>query len=415
MLHVAAAYRNMRAASALGLTCTGTSFDWKKVGGGRQQVVSTITGENGERYLDWAKEKKIEIRRGVAVFVRPTVVEVDGISVEGKAFVLATGSQDRIPDIHGLTTIPFLTSREAWQLDRVPKSMAIIGGGPVGCELATCFASFGTRVVLVESAPTVLPREETELAALAQEALTGLGVEVVVGAKVLEAINARGGVYGLKIQTGATVTTHAVDIVVVAVGRQAQLEGLGLKMAGVAVDAQGFVSTNGELRTSAKHIWAAGNIKGGMILTQVARAQGVVAGSNAGLSALGKRGAPQKMQLSSVPHVTFVSPELASVGETVAEARGRLKKVLVGRAQTSELVRAIADRSTHGQCIVVAHPRSRKILGCHMLAPHAGEVIHEAALAMRFGATANDILQTLHAFPTYNELLSLAVANLQLE
>ncbi len=412
LLHVAAEYRNTRSASALGLACTGTSFDWKKVGLGREQVVNAVAGE---KYSAWAKEKKIETRRGVAKFVRPTVLEVGGTYVEGKAFVLATGSQDRVPDIHGLSTIPFLTSREAWQLDRVPKSMAIIGGGPVGCELATCFASFGTRVVLVESAPTVLQKEESELAASVQESLAGLGVEVVVGANVLEAINARGGVYGLKVQAGGSVTTHAIDVVVVAVGRQAQIEGLGLEAAGVAVNAQGSVSTNGELRTSAKHIWAAGDVNGGMILTHVARAEGVVAGTNAGFASLGKRVAPRKAQFGPVPHVTFVAPELASVGETVAEARGRLKNVLVGRAQVSGLTRAVTDRSTLGQCMIVAHPRTRKILGCHVLAPRAGEVIHEAVLAMKFGATASDLVQTIHAFPTYSELLAQAAANLQLE
>ncbi len=415
LLRVAGAYRKMRGVSELGLASTGISFDWKKVGAGRQAVVDGVTGGDGSRYRAWAKEQGVDVRLGSARFIRPTSIEVDGERLEANTFVIATGSEDRIPDVHGLSTIPFLTSREAWQLDRLPKSMAIIGGGPVGCELATAFASFGVRVVLVESAATVLNKEESDLSVLVQEQLERLGVEIVVGGKVVEAINARGGVYGLKVQAGGSVATHAIDVVVVAVGRKGRVGGLGLETVGVAVDTPGFIATNQEQRTSAKHIWAAGDVTGGMLFTHVAHPEGAVAGNNAARAALGKRGVSERAVFGSVPRVTFVSPELASVGETVADVRGRLKKVLVGRAHVMGLARAKADRVSWGMCILVAHPRSKKILGCHILAPHAGEVIHEATLAIKLGTTIDDLANTIHAFPTYSEILALAAANMNLE
>lgn len=235
------------------------------------------------------------------------------------------------PGIPGIETIHLLRAKDALALRRQPRTMAIIGAGSVGCELATLFASVGTRVLLVETAATVLPREDSEAAAIVGRRLVELGVEVATGAEILEAINATGAVYGLRVRCGGTVETHALEAVVFATD----------------VDETG-------------------------------------------------------------PRVTLTSPEVATVGLTASEAKARLGGALVGRCDLATLSRSIAERSSPGLVKIVVHPTTRKVLGCQIVADRAGEMIHEAALAIHLGTTVDKLAAMSHAGGTWSEGIGLA-------
>lgn len=238
-----------------------------------------------------------------------------------------------LPAIPGIETIHLLRVKDALSLKRQPKTMAIIGAGSTGCELATLFASVGTRVLLVESAATVLPREDAEIGTIVGRRLVELGVEVASSAEILEAINATGAVYGLRVRCGGTVETHALEAVVLATD----------------VDEAG-------------------------------------------------------------PRVTLTSPEVTSVGLTAAEAKAKFGGALVGRCDVSTLARSVAERTTAGLVKIVAHPKTRKIVGCQIVADRAGEMIHEAALAIELGATVEKIASMPHAGSTWSEGIAKAAA-----
>lgn len=417
VLAAAHAYREARSSSRFGVVAGSVGYDWGKVMESRARAVASVTGggEVGDRYVKIARQLGIEVVFGAASFVDEEAIEVAGKQLRAKAFVIATGAKDFIPPILGMDTLPYMTSREALTLNRQPKSVALIGGGPVACELAAFFASFGSRVVLLQSAPSILAREDAEIAKAAERALVEIGVEIVTSAKVLEVIHAQSGVYGLKVQSAEGVTTHAVEAVVVAAGKRANTDGLNAASANVRLDERGNVVTTSDQRTTSRRVFAAGDADGGLMFTHTAHHEGAVAGENAALVALGKRGPFAKSDERVVPRTIFVVLEVASVGMTADEVARRFKKVLVGRAFISELGRAVTEQVGMGMVKIVAHPKTRKILGCHIAASRGGEMIHEAALAMHLGATVDKLADMIHAYPTYSEAVLIAAANARIE
>lgn len=401
LLRAASVYRTLGSVREFGIDASGRSFDWKKIQAYRERVVSTITGGGeGERYLQILKRLKVTLKKGEARFVDVHTLEVGGEKVEGKAIVVATGTVDVIPPIDGLRDVRFWGWKEALTVPRQPKSIAIIGGGPVACEIATFYASFGTRVLILQSAPVVLHREDEEISARAGRALEALGVEIVTGAEVLSCVNGGMGAMGLKVRVGKAEQVFAVENVVVAAGKRPNVAHLGLDQK--------------ELERQA-HIFLAGDADGGPMFTHTASHEGWIAGHNAARVALKRRGAVLKRDERVVPRVTFIHPEVASVGMTQAQATAKFKKVLVGRYEVAWLGRAVTDHAGNGLVKLVAHPKTGKLLGAHAICPHAGELIHEAALAIYLGSTIDKIAGMIHAFPTYSEGLKATAASARIE
>ncbi|NQV89579.1 MAG: NAD(P)/FAD-dependent oxidoreductase [Parcubacteria group bacterium] len=417
ILKAAAAYRFMGHAREFGMEIGGRSFDFKKVMNYRQKVVDTITGggEYGDRYVKILEQHKVDSIIGEASFVDPHTIEVNGKNISGKTIVVATGTVDFIPPIPGLSEIKYWGWKEALAPKRRTKSMAIIGGGPVGCEIAMFYVSFGTRVILLQTAPVVLQREDLEISKLAEEALLKAGVEIHVNVQIQEVISANGGVTGIKIHAAGGPQMLAVETVVVATGKRPNIDSLGLEDAGVTMDKDGRFTTSKDQRTNVKHIFAAGDVDGGLQFTHTAHYEGWIAGNNAALVAKRKRTAPDKRDMRVVPRVTYIDPEVASVGMTETEARNQYKKLLIGRYDVAALGRAVTDNSRFGLIKIIAHPTTRKILGAHMIGERSGEVIHEAAMAMFLGAKIDKLAEMIHAFPTYSEGLKAAAASASLE
>jgi pyruvate/2-oxoglutarate dehydrogenase complex dihydrolipoamide dehydrogenase (E3) component len=348
----------------------------------------------------------IEVRLGRARLLSARQVAVGRDRVEAGAVVLATGSRPTVPPIHGLDAVGYLTNETVFDLPEAPVSLAVIGGGPVGCELAQAFARLGSRVTLVEAAPRLLPREEPQASQIVAAALTGDGVDVRTGVGV-ERVTSDG---RLRLVDGGEV---AADRLLVAVGRTPITDGLDLEPAGVRIDDGGHVITDDRLRTTATRVYAAGDVTGRLLFTHAAFEMGRIAAGNA---LRGWRDRPRRYRPHATPWVTFTDPEVARVGMTEAEAAA-VAGARVAHLPLDETDRALAAGRTDGFITLIAGPRrvlgrvgGGRILGATIVAERGGEMIHEAALAMATGMFAGRLAATTHAYPTWSYAVQVAAA-----
>lgn len=353
----------------------------------------------------------ITVRRGRATLTDRGVIDVDGATVRAKRIVIATGTRPVVPPIQGLDTIDILTNENLFDLDEQPSSMVILGGGPIGVEMAQAFARFGTRVTVIEAENQLLPREEPEAGAVISRALTANAVDLRLGTRLDHIVtSARGAALGLS--TGDAIETERL---LVAVGRRPATDGLGLERVGVEVDDAGYIQTDDTMRTTSAGIWAVGDVTGRLQFTHAAARMGLVAAENA-LSQL-RRVWPKRFDAAAVPWVIFTDPEVAHVGMTEAEAADHGGRVAV--VPFEDFDRAITVGRTDGYLKLIAGPRrvlgnagGGQILGATIVGPSAGELINEVALAMTTGMFAGRLAQTVHAYPTWSMAVQIAAAQL---
>lgn len=301
--------------------------------------------------------------------------------------LIATGSAPALPTVPGLAQADPLTTDTLWDLTELPRRMAILGGGPIGCELGQALARLGVEVTLVELADRLLGKEEPEVGALIAERLRAEGVTVVTGTGVDRVTDGT-----LHLHGGETIE---VDRILVATGRRPRTTDLGLAAAGVRCDEQGHVVIDDRMRTSNRRIYAAGDVTGTLPFTHVAGVQGGYAATNALL------GLRRRIDYAAVPWVTFTDPEVARVGATLAQARHRHgTRAHAQRLSHDHVDRAITDRRTDGFTQLVSGPGGR-LLGATVVSPRAGESIAELAAAIRRGAKVRDVAGTVHPYPTY--------------
>ncbi|WP_018255287.1 dihydrolipoyl dehydrogenase family protein [Salinispora mooreana] len=301
--------------------------------------------------------------------------------------LIATGAAPALPTVPGLAEADPLTTDTLWDLTELPRRLAILGGGPIGCELGQALARLGVEVTLVELADRLLTKEEPEAGALIAERLRAEGVTVMTGTDVNRAA---GGT--LHLSGGATVE---VDRILVATGRRPRSTDLGLAAAGVHCAERGQVVIDDLMRTSNRRIFAAGDVTGTLPFTHVAGVQGGYAATNALL------GLRRRIDYAAVPWVTFTDPEVARVGATLAQARQRHgTRARAERLSHDHVDRAITDRRTDGFTQLVSGPGGR-LLGATVVSPRAGETIAELAAAIRRGAKVRDVASTVHPYPTY--------------
>ncbi len=414
VLKAAKVYREAQQARNFGVNVGAVSYDFQKVMNYRDKVVETITGggDVGDRYLKIFKKLKIAVELGEAKFIDDHTVEVNGKQLSAKAIVVTTGTEDFIPPIKGLAEISHLTWKKALMQKRQPKSLSIIGGGPVGCEIACFYASFGTRVIIFQGASNVLNREDQEVSKLAQKSLEKLGIEIINNAKINEVVDGHG-VFGVRLEN--VKDAYATEQLLVAAGKRSNTKGFNLEATGVALNDRGSIKTTKQQATSVRHIFAAGDVDGGMMFTHTAHNEGYIAGHNAALLAKRKRSKKLERNEKVVPRVTFIESEVASVGMTAQEAKKAFKKVLVGRYNMSALSRAVTDSRRFGLIKLVAHPKTRKLVGGHIIGENAGEMIHEIAMAIHLNATIDKVANMIHAFPTYSEGIAPAALSAELE
>ena len=376
-------------------------------------VVSQIAATEDAGVL---RSEGVEVVEGRVRFSGARALSVEGQPIRAKVVVIATGSRPAVPPIPGLDAVGFLTNETVFDLDELPASIAVLGGGAIGCELAQAFRRFGSEVQVVEGEDRLLPREEPEASAVLAGVFAAEGLGVHLGASVerVEQADPGGGIR-LERSDGSSV---CAEVLVVAVGRQPTTAGLGAEAGGIELDERGFVRTDRFLATSATGVYAVGDVTGRLLFTHAADEMGRLAVRNA-TSRLGRFGR-RAFDTLSIPWVTFCDPEIARVGLTeaqAAEAGGRVAFVPM-----SEVDRAIAAGRSEGFVKLIAGPRSLlretgggRLLGATIVAPRAGEMIHEVALAMRTGMFTGRLAQTVHAYPTWSMGLRQAAAQFFME
>jgi pyruvate/2-oxoglutarate dehydrogenase complex dihydrolipoamide dehydrogenase (E3) component len=377
-------------------------FSFKRIMQRIHSIIADIAPHDSvERYTGLG----VEVLQGYAKIVNPWTVEIalnDGSkqTLTTRSIVIAAGAQPFVPPLPGLDDVGYVTSDTLWErfaeLDTAPKRLVVLGGGPIGCELAQAFARLGSAVTQVEMAPRIMGREDEEVSALAADALRADGVQVLTSHKALRC-ERRGDEKVLVVEHEGVEKAIAFDELLCAVGRSARLTGYGLEDLGIPT--QKTVQTNEYLQTIYPNIFAAGDVAGPYQFTHVAAHQAWYAAVNALFGDFKKF----KADYSVIPWATFIDPEVARVGLNEQDAKEKGIAFEVTKYGIDDLDRAIADSEAHGFVKVLTVPGKDKILGVTIVGSHAAELLAEYVLAMRHGLGLNKILGTIHTYPTLSE------------
>jgi dihydrolipoamide dehydrogenase len=345
------------------------------------------------------KKNKVSWLKGEARFLDAKTVEVAGERHSAKNIVIATGSEVAFPP--GLTPDGevVITSTEALDLPQVPKHLVIVGGGYIGLEMGSVWRRLGAKVTVVEYAPTITPAMDAEIVAEFAKILKKQGLNLRTGTKVTQIERkGKGALLTLEPAAGGASETIEADIVLLSAGRRPNTDGLAIAAAGLQLDSRGRIPTDHELRTPVPGIWAIGDVIEGPMLAHKAEDEGVaVAEHIAGLK--------RPLNHAVIPAVVYTMPEVATVGLTEEEAKARGIAVQVGKFPFLANSRAKTNRSTEGLVKVIADAATGRVVGVHIIGTLAGTMIAQAAQAMEFGASAEDIAYTCHAHPTHSEAL----------
>ncbi len=323
-------------------------------------------------------------------------------TITARSIIIASGATPHVPKIAGLREAKPFTSDTIWSLTKQPRSLLVLGGGPIGCELAHAFALLGSSVTVVQRAEQVLHKEDADIAELAQKSLEDAGVSVLTNSTLQEVKKSSSRVskkYTALVKTAKETKNLTCDAIVVATGRTPSVRGLGLEALGIDMNEDGRIATDEYLRTSIPNIYAVGDVTGTYQFTHAAGHMAWYAAVNALFGKMKKFAVDYRL----IPAVTFLSPEIARVGLTEAEARKKGIAYEVTKYEMKELDRAIAERKTKGFIKVLTPPKKDTILGVAVVSERGGEILGEFILAMKHGIGLNKILGTVHPYPTFIE------------
>ena len=378
-------------AKEFGFKKTTVDFDFKDVMNRVQNIIKIIEPHDSrKRYTALG----VECIEGEAKILSPHNVEVNGITLTARSIIIATGAKPLIPNIPGLDQINYLSSDNVWDLKELPKKLLVLGGGPIGVEMAQAFSRLGAEVTIVEMTPQILIREDEEVIELVTERFVKEGIKVLINHKAKEFKHNL-----LICEHKSKDVSIPFDKVIIALGRQANIEGFGLEELGVKIRETKTIEANAFLQTNIKSIYVCGDVTGPYQFTHTAAHQAWYACVNALFSPLKKF----KVDYTVIPWATFTDPEVARVG--LNEKDAKIQNILyeVTTYDIDDLDRAIADSEAHGFIKVLTVPNKDKILGVTIVGRHAGDLIAEYILAMKYGLGMNKILATIHIYPTLSE------------
>ncbi len=385
-------------AKEFGIAEASARWDFAEVMERVQRVITTI-----EPHDSVARYSKLGVDcvQGTARIVTPWEVEItraDGTSqrLTTRNIVIATGARPLVPPIPGLAEVNPLTSDTVWNLRQLPRRLVVLGGGPIGCELAQCFARFGSTVTQVQRGPRLLPREDPDVSAVVQARFGSEGIRVLTGTTATGVVRENDGKF-LLVETSEGAERIPFDEILCAVGRVANTTGFGLEELGIP--AGRFVEVNEHLQTNYPNIYACGDVAGPFQFTHTAAHMAWYAAVNALFGALRKF----RVDYRVVPWTTFTDPEVARVGLSEEEARAQNIPHDVHRYGIDDLDRAIADGEAHGFVKVLTKPGTDRILGATIVGEHAGDLLIEFVAAMKHGFGLDGILGTIHTYPTLAE------------
>jgi pyruvate/2-oxoglutarate dehydrogenase complex dihydrolipoamide dehydrogenase (E3) component/uncharacterized membrane protein YdjX (TVP38/TMEM64 family) len=394
LIRSARAAHEIRTAAAYGIAPAEPEVRFDEVIERIHRIIAEIApADSVERYTGLG----VDVRRGHARLVDPWTVEIDGGErLTARAIVIAAGGEPAVPPVPGLTESGYLTSDTMWAAlrgrERVPKQIAIVGGGPIGTEMAQAFARLGAKVTQVEHGPRLLPREDQEVSDLVADMLREEGVDVRTGH---EAVRVEG--KSLIVRSGGEESAVLFDEIVVAVGRKARLTGYGLEQLGI--ETSRTIVTNDWLETLYPNIYAVGDVAGPYQFTHFAAHQAWFAAVNGLFGHLKRFRADYRV----LPWVTFTDPEVAHVGHNALSAKAAGLAYEVVRYDLAHLDRALAEGANRGFVKLLVVPGKDRLLGATIVAANAGELLAELVLAMKHGLGLNKLLGTIHAYPTLAE------------
>lgn len=358
----------------------------------RRVVEADAAGHTGQHI----EADGIDMVFGAARFLDSHQIQAGDRVMSAKRFIIATGSQPLIPDIEGLSQVPYLTNETVFSLETLPKSLIVLGGGPIGIELACALTRLQVDVTVLQQSGRILERDDRELTDRLHQTLLDQGVKILLETKAVRLSQAEPGVV-VEVEGPDGLGQHQAESILVAVGRRPNLEGLDLQAAGVDHDRHG-IHVDKSLRSTARHIYACGDVVAPLRFTHMAEYEAVIAGTNAAL------GLPlRKVNYAHVAWSTYTDPELAHAGLTEAEARAQFgDAVRVYRWEHEHVDRAKTDLNTNGLSKFVLDRRG-KLLGIHILGHGATELMHEAQLAKSLGLPFRKITCVIHAYPSYSD------------
>lgn len=394
LIKSASVYHLMKTSARFGLPqMSPPPVDYAQVAARIKEVIAAIQKHDSvERFCALGAQ----VRFGQARFVDEHTVDLEGERISAKSWLIATGSSPALPPVPGLAETPYLTNRDIFYLERLPSSLIILGGGPIALEMAQAFQRLGCQVSLVQRSGQVLSKEDQDMAELVMAALQGEGVEFYLNTQISAAreVNGRPVLIfrdgqGQQVELGA-------EALLVALGRRANLEGLGLEGIGVDYDAKGL-KLDQRLRTRHKHIYGAGDVTGTHQFTHAAGYEGGVVLANALLRL------PRKADYNWLPWCTFTEPELASVGMNEKAARAAGLEYTVWSEDFAANDRALAGGEGMGRLKLILDPGERP-LGVQIMGPHAGELINEWVAVLGGGVKLSTLAGLVHPYPTLGEI-----------
>ena len=356
----------------------------------RDEVAEQRDDSGAVRRLE---EDGVNVMRGRGYVVSTGVLQVNGERIGWNDLVISTGTVAARPELPGLDAVPLWTSDDAYSRPELPESAIILGGGPVGCELAQVWARFGCSVTIVQRAPRLIPREEPAIASILAQAFRRDGINLLLDAQAIGVESVGNGIR-LSLQDGAAVTAERL---VLAAGKKAELDSLGIENLGIHLNGEGFLDVDERCRVlGQEHVWAAGDVTDIAQFTHTANYQGRIVSANL----LGKEA---RADYRAIPRGVYTDPSVASVGLTEEEARRQGYDVITATADMGETAKAFATGQKGGKLILVADRQRCVLVGSHAIGPDVEEWIGEAALAIRAEVRLGVFSDVVHAFPTFSE------------
>jgi pyruvate/2-oxoglutarate dehydrogenase complex dihydrolipoamide dehydrogenase (E3) component len=401
LLHAANIYDSTRDAKKFGLRLAAMGYNYPSIKAWKDQAIKRTGTQSIEKYY---RALGIRLFQGTAHFLSPHEITVNRRHLSSESFLIATGSRVEIPHIAGIENVQYLTSRSAMDITRPPKSIFIIGGGATGCEFAELFSTFGAKVTIADIAPRLLPHEDEETSATLESFMRNeRGVGVLTKAKVI-AVGNDGPMIKVTYLRGGEQHVVKAEKILITTNKVPHTD-LGLENAGVEYSHRG-IEVNEHLQTTAAHIYAAGDVLGHYMYTHVGVYESRVVANNL------LRKQKVSPDYSAVPRVTFTTPEIASVGMSESDCLRRDLEIKKAIAPFNMVSCSNITDIRDGFCKIITD-RNGTILGATVVGPHAGEIIHELTLAVQYGLTASDVASTLHAFPSWSEIVRVACSKIK--
>jgi mercuric reductase len=383
----------------LGVKLEVENFDFQKVVQDELSLVEKLRQEKYEKVLKYLEH--VTVIEGKAKFISQNEVEVNSEKLSAEKFIIAAGSTATVPPIEGIQEVGFVTHIEALKMPKQPRELIVIGAGPLGLEFGQMFSRFGTKVTILQRGDSIFPHSEKTLTNRLAEILSKEGMVIKTNVEVRSA-RKEGDKKIVSYQIGGAQEEVYADEILLAAGKTPNTQGLGLEITGVEIDKRQAVVVNQNFQTSNKNIFAVGDVTNGPLrLEPTAGREGTLAAENA------LKGTALSIDYNTVPYTIFTDPQLAGVGFTEDE---QMKKMGVCACRTvsfEDVPKAIIMRRTEGLIKMAIHPQTKQILGVHILAPNAGELIAEAMILVKNKNTIDDVVNSLPMFPTLSEAIKI--------